>query len=288
MSTSTQVIRIARLGRGLLVAAGLALGTGAATAAETAHGPVIPMQSWSFAGPFGKFDRGQIQRGFKIYKEVCSACHSMNYVAFRNLAEEGGPGFTAEEARAIAAEYKVKDGPTDDGEMSGRPPRLSDRFPAPFANEQAARVANGGAYPPDLSLRAKARAAHRGFPGFVFDAFTQYQEYGADYIAALLKGYKDAPHGVTCGPGLNYNESFLGGSCIAMTQPLTDGQVEYTDGTPATLEHYSRDVAAFLMWAAEPKLEERKRTGFKVMAFLIVFAGFLWFTKRKVWAHVAH
>ena len=288
MTTETKGILIARLARGLALASGLLLAAGGAAVAAEGHGPEIHRQSWTFAGPFGKFDRGQLQRGFKVYKEVCSACHSMKYLSFRNLADEGGPGFTEDEAKAIAAEYKVKDGPNDDGEMYERAARPSDRFPSPFPNDAAARVANGGALPPDLSLMGKARAAHRGFPWFVFDVFTQYQESGPDYVYSQLTGYKDAPHGVTCGPGLNYNASVLGGSCIAMAQPIVDGQVEYTDGTPATLGNYARDVSAFLMWTAEPKLEDRKRTGFKVMAFLIVFAGLLWFTKRKVWADVAH
>jgi ubiquinol-cytochrome c reductase cytochrome c1 subunit len=180
------------------------------------------------------------------------------------------------------------DGPNEVGELYERAGRLSDRFPSPFANDVAAQVANGGALPPDLSLMGKARAAHRGFPGFVFDIFTQYQESGPDYVYSLLTGYGEPPHGVTCSAALNYNSAFLAGNCIAMAQPLSDGQVEYTDGTPATLTNYSRDVSAFLMWAAEPHLEQRKSTGFKTMAFLIIFAGLLWFTKRKVWADVAH
>ncbi|KPL52308.1 hypothetical protein ABB55_08750 [Prosthecomicrobium hirschii] len=277
--------------RAVAVAAGLALLSGTAIAAEegaAVHHPEITAQKWSFAGPFGRFDKGQLQRGYKVYKNVCANCHSMKYVAFRNLSDEGGPGFTEEQVKAIAAEYKVTDGPNDDGEMFQRPARPSDRFPSPFPNEQAARVANGNALPPDLSLMGKARAAHRGFPGFVFDIFTQYQESGPDYVYSLLTGYTDAPHGQECASGLNYNKAFLAGACIAMAKPIEDGVVDYTDGTPATVENYARDVSAFLMWTAEPKLEDRKRTGFKVMAFLIVFAGLLWFTKRKIWADVAH
>jgi ubiquinol-cytochrome c reductase cytochrome c1 subunit len=288
MRTTIKGTRIARLGRGLLVAAAATLAGSTAALAAGATEPHIIKQQWTFAGPFGKFDRGQLQRGYKVYKEVCSACHSMKLVSFRNLAQEGGPEFTEDEAKALAAEYKVQDGPNDEGEMYERAGRLSDRFPSPFANDAAARVANGGALPPDLSLMGKARAAHRGFPGFVLDIFTQYQENGPDYIYSLLTGYGEPPHGVTCGAGLNYNSAFLAGNCIAMSQPLSDGQVEYTDGTPATVTNYSRDVSAFLMWAAEPKLEQRKSTGFKTMAFLIIFAGLLWFTKRKVWADVAH
>ena len=279
---------VAKLLGAVVVALGLAGPVQAAEEAAAAHGPVVERQSWTFAGPFGKFDKGQLQRGYKVYKEVCSACHSMKYVSFRNLAEEGGPGFTADQAKALASGYKVQDGPNDSGDMFERAGRLSDRFPSPFPNEQAARAANGGAYPPDMSLLAKARAVHRGFPWFVFDAFTQYQEYGPDYIYSLLLGYKDAPKGHECGPGLNYNTSFIAGSCIAMPQPISDGQVTYDDGTPGTLQNYARDVSAFLMWAAEPKLEERKRVGLKVMLFLVVFAGLLYYTKQKVWKDIAH
>ena len=278
----------------LLGAAAIAIGLGGAAAAAeeaapaAAHGPVLVQQSWSFAGPFGRFDKGQLQRGYKVYKEVCSACHSMKYVSFRNLADEGGPGFTSDQAKALAAEYKVQDGPNDNGDMYERAGRLSDRFPSPFANNEAAKSANGGALPPDLSLIAKARAVHRGFPWFVFDAFTQYQEYGPDYIYNLFHGYKDAPAGHECGPGLNYNVSFNSGTCIAMPMPLSDGQVTYDDGTPGTIDNYAKDVAAFLMWTAEPKLEQRKSTGLKVMIFLIVLAGMLYFVKRRVWSNVAH
>jgi len=261
-----------------------------ATPAFAAGGeaPHIERQQWSFAGPFGFYDRGQLQRGFKVYREVCQACHGLRLVAFRNLAEYGGPGFTEEQAKAIAAEYTVIDGPNDDGDMYERPAILADKFPSPFPNEQAARAANGGAYPPDFSLLAKARAAHRGFPWFVFDAFTQYQENGPDYIYALLTGYEEDPEGVEVPAGQYYNHSFLAGNLLAMAPPLYDEAVEYTDGTPMTLDQYARDVAAFMMWAAEPHLEERKKIGFRVMIFLIVFAGLLYFTKKKLWRNVEH
>lgn len=266
------------------------------------NAPHIERQEWSFAGPFGTFDKGQLQRGFKVYREVCAACHGLRQVAFRNLAEPGGPGFSEEQAKVIAAEYTIEDGPDDAGDMFDRPGILADKFPSPFPNEQAARASNSGAYPPDFSLLAKARAAHRGFPWFVFDAFTQYQEQGADYIYALLTHYEDAP---ACFPddfSGNYNSAFLGGSIteeacasehltggpIAMAQPLSDEIVEYTDGTPMTVDQYSRDVSAFMMWAAEPHLEARKKIGFRVMIFLIVFAGLLYLTKRKLWANVEH
>lgn len=261
----------------------------AAPALAAGEAPHIERQQWSFSGPFGTFDRAQLQRGFKIYQEVCSACHGMRLVAFRNLAEEGGPSFTEEQAKAIAAEYTVTDGPNDDGDMYERPATLADRFPSPFPNEQAARASNGGAYPPDFSLLAKARAAHRGFPWFVFDAFTQYQEQGPDYIYALLTGYEEeAPEGVTIPAGSYYNHAFLSGNSIGMAPPLSDELVEYTDGTPMTVDQYAHDVAAFMMWAAEPHLEARKKTGFRVMIFLIVFAGLLYFTKKTLWRNVEH
>lgn len=258
-----------------------------AVASETAHGPKVDMQSWSFAGPFGRFDKGQLQRGYKVYKEVCASCHSMNLVAFRNLADEGGPGFTFDQAKALAAGIQVKDGPNDKGAMFDRAGRASDKFPAPFPNDEAARDSFGGALPPDLSLIAKARAAHRG-SGFLTDPFTLYAEAGPDYIYNLLTGYVDAPHGVTCDGALQYNQSFIGGSCIAMPPPLMEGIVTYDDGTKGTVEQYAKDVAAFLMWTAEPKLEARKSTGIKVIMFLVVFAGLLYLSKRKVWSSVAH
>ncbi|MFY8154389.1 MAG: cytochrome c1, partial [Hyphomicrobiales bacterium] len=181
------------------------------------------------------------------------------------------------------AEYTVQDGPNEAGEMFERPGRPSDRFPSPFPNEQAARAAMGGAYPPDMSVLAKARTYKVGFPGFIFDIFTQYQENGVDYIHALIaEGYVDPPEGFKLAEGTNYNK-FMPGNQIAMAAPLVDDQVEYTDGTPQTVDQYSRDVSAFLMWAAEPHLEARKELGFKVMIFLIVFASLLYFTKKKVW-----
>ncbi|MEW5421287.1 cytochrome c1 [Amorphus sp. 3PC139-8] len=266
--------------------AGAALTGPSASAAEGA--PHIPKESWSFSGPFGHYDPAQLQRGFKIYQEVCSACHSMEYVAIRTLGSDSGPYFSEAAVKEIASGYQIEDGPNDQGEMYERPGRPSDHFPPPFPNEESARLANGGAYPPDLSLIAKARAAHAGFPWFVFDALTQYQEAGPDYIYALLTHYEEAPEGVELSPGMYYNTAFLSGNQIAMPPPLSDGQVEYTDGTPETVDQYARDISAFLMWAAEPKLEERKQVGFKVMVFLVVFAGLLYFTKRKIWSDVAH
>ena len=244
-----------------------------------------PRNTWSFAGPFGKFDRGQLQRGFKVYHDVCQTCHSLALLSFRNLGEEGGPEFSAAEVAAIAAEYKVKDGPNDQGDMFERQGRPADRFPPPFPNEQAARFVNGGALPPDMSVLAKARQYERGFPWFVIDMFIPYQELGSDYIVAVLKGYAPAPAGVTLPSGASYNVYFPSHS-IRMPQPLSDGMIAYTDGAPQTVDQYAKDVAAFLMWAAEPELEARKRLGFKVMIFLVVLTGMLYFTKKKVWHDV--
>jgi len=285
MSGKTRPMRFARL----LKAAALALAAFAATPALAAEGGAHPeKQPWSFKGPFGQFDRAQLQRGFKVYREVCASCHGMHLVSFRNLMEEGGPEFSEGQIRLLAAEYQVQDGPDESGEMFERPGRLSDRFPSPFPNEQAARAANGGAYPPDLSLIAKARSYSRGFWLSLLDLVLQYQEHGPDYIHALLTGYDhQPPEGAHGQPGLHYNPYFPGG-WIAMPKPISDGQVEYTDGSPATVDQYARDISAFLMWTAEPHLEARKQTGFMVFVFLAVLAGLLYFTKKKVWSDVAH
>ena len=249
------------------------------------HGASPPAQKWSFSGPFGKFDRGALQRGLKVYKEVCSSCHGLSYVAFRNLAEAGGPGYSVAQAAAFASEYKIKDGPNDQGDMFERPGRPADYFPSPFPNEQAARAANGGAAPPDLSLITKARSYKRGFPMFLIDFFTQYQEQGPDYVAALLQGYEDKPPaGVTLPEGSYYNKYFPG-HAIKMPKPLNDGQVTYDDGSPATVAQYAKDVTTFLMWAAEPHMEARKALGLQVFVFLILLTVLLYFTKKKVWAN---
>jgi len=253
------------------------------TRAEEINTP--PRLSWSFAGPFGRYDQAQLQRGFKIYREVCATCHSLNLVHFRNLAEPGGPGFSEAQAAQIASEYKIKDGPNDQGEMFERPGRLADAFPKPFENDAAAKAVTGGALPPDMSVLAKARTYERGFPWFVFDMFTQYQEQGPDYIAALVQGYREKPADMKMPAGMQYNIYFPG-HAIGMVPPLQDGRVSYDDGTPEKLGQYAKDIAAFLMWAAEPHLDARKRIGFQVMIFLVVFAGLLYFTKKKVWKEV--
>jgi len=246
--------------------------------------PLPPKQRWSFSGVFGKFDRAQLQRGLKVYREVCATCHGLGLVSFRNLAEPGGPEFTPAQAGAIAAEYKVQDGPNDQGEMFERSGRLADRFPPPFPNDNAAR-ARYNAVPPDMSVIAKARGYERGFPKFLLDMIIPYQEHGVDYIAALMLGYGDPPQGFTLPPGTYYNK-FFPGHALAMPPPLTDGRVDYSDGSPQTVAQYSKDISAFLMWTAEPHLEARKRLGFQVMIFLLVFTGLMYFVKKKVWHDV--
>jgi ubiquinol-cytochrome c reductase cytochrome b/c1 subunit len=266
----------------LVVAGGMVIGSAQHARAEQQEAP--PAIKWSFAGPFGTFDRGALQRGLKVYKEVCANCHALSYIAFRNLAEPGGPGYSVAQVAALAAEYKIKDGPNDQGDMFERPGRPADYFPSPFANEQAARASNGGAAPPDLSLITKARSFERGFPWFIFDFFTQYQEQGVDYVAAILQGFEDTPPtGVNIPDGSYYNKYFPG-HAIKMPKPLSDGQVTFDDGAPATVAQYARDVTTFLMWAAEPHMEARKQLGFQVFVFLIIFAGLMYFTKKKVWA----
>jgi ubiquinol-cytochrome c reductase cytochrome b/c1 subunit len=273
----------------------LALGLGAAAliggsqpaAAQEEHSPAPPRNTWSFAGPFGKFDRGQLQRGFKVYHDVCHTCHGLNLVAFRNLGDEGGPEFTPAEVAAIAAEYKVTDGPNEQGAMFERTGRPADYFPSTFKNEQEARFANGGLLPPDMSVLAKARQYERGFPGFVIDMFVPYQELGVDYITALLKGYAPKPADVNLAPGLQYNTYFPGHG-IGMPSPLSDGIVTYTDGAPQTVDQYAKDVSAFLMWTAEPTLEARKRTGFVTLIFLLVLTTLLYLSKKKVWHDIDH
>ena len=267
----------------MLLAGGLVMG-GAQNAKAAEGGPKPPSLSWSFAGPFGKFDRGALQRGYKVYKEVCATCHSMNLLHFRNLADPGGPGFSTAQATAVASDIKVQDGPNDAGDMFERPGRLADKFPAPFPNENAARAANGGAYPPDLSLMAKARNYDRGFPQFIFDFFTQFQEKGPNYIDALLQGYEDAPKDFQLAQGAYYNK-YYPGHAIKMPKPISDDQVTYDDGTPQKVENYAKDVSTFLMWTAEPHLEARKKLGLQVMVFLIIFAFLMYFTKKKVWAN---
>jgi cytochrome c1 len=253
----------------LLASAGASLAEDPGAEANSNHAPKIAHQSWSFKPPFGTFDNAQLQRGFQVYKEVCSNCHSMQLLSYRNLGEPGGPEFSPKAVKALASQVQVTDGPNEKGEMFQRPAGPSDHFRSPFANAQLARLANNGALPPDLSVIAKAR------------------EGGPDYIYALLTGYREQPPGFEVAQGMHYNVAFPGHQ-IAMPQPLSDGVVAYTDGTKPTLDNYARDVSAYLMWAAEPKLEERHKTGTRVMIFLIVFAAIMFLAKRAVWAGLHH
>ncbi len=265
-----------------ILAAVLAVAVIGAASAQEHESPQPPRQKWSFSGPFGMFDRAQIQRGFKVYREVCSVCHGLTLLSFRNLE---GLGYSEAQIKQIASEYKIQDGPNDQGEMFEREGRPADHFPQPWPNENAAR-ARYNAVPPDMSVIAKARTYERGFPWFIFDIFTQYQEQGVDYIHALMTGYEEKPPaGFSLPTGTFYNKYFPG-HALAMPPPLTDKRVEYTDGSPTTVDQYAKDVAAFLMWAAEPHMEARKRIGFQVMVFLLVLAGLLYFTKKKVWSAV--
>lgn len=291
-----------------------------AIGAEAAGGHVEKYKEggWSFAAPFGTYDQDALQRGFQVYRQVCASCHGVKLLSFRNLGDKGGPfdvaacakpGSGEEEkavncadpnanpiVRAIAAEYQITDGPDDSGEMFQRPGIPSDRFPSPFANDQIARLANGGALPPDLSLIVKAR------------------KDGADYIYSLLSGYEDAPAQVVIAPGQYYNPYFAGdmaqllgeayrdaeghakegvetppGGVLAMPPPLQDGMVDYADeATPETVEQYAHDVVAFMAWASEPKLQQRKSLGFMTLGYLLILAGLLYWSYRSIWAKVEH
>lgn len=248
----------------LVLGAGMMLAPPAAQAA----GPAVPIPDtrFSFDGLFGTYDRASLQRGFQVYKEVCAACHGMRLLSYRNLLEIG---LSEEQVRNIAAEFQVVDGPNGDGEMFERPARLSDRFRRPFPNDNAARAANNGALPPDLSVMTKARAG------------------GADYLKALLVGYRDPPADIVMQDGMHYN-AYYPGHQIAMPNVLNEGQVEFADGTTATVEQMAKDVASFIAWASEPELEQRRQMGVRIILFLIVLGGLTYAVKRKVWADVKH
>ncbi len=275
--------RIVQLSTVAIMAIGVTAGAAFAASGYPINKP--KNEDWSFAGPFGHWDVGQLQRGLKVYTEVCAACHSLDLMYYRDLK---ALGYNESQIRAYAAQFDVTDGPNDDGEMFERPARPSDRFKGPYDNDKQAAAANGGALPPDLTLMAKARAPERGFPTFIFDIFTMYAENGPDYIYSLLTGYEEAPDGVEVLDGLHYNPYFAAGSALAMANPLSDGLVTYDDGSPETVDQYSKDVSAFLMWTAEPGLQDRKNQGFIVILFLLLFAGLLYFTKKRVWADVKH
>jgi ubiquinol-cytochrome c reductase cytochrome b/c1 subunit len=282
------------LSRSLVLALAFAGGLSLTPALAVGGGEKPPRQTWSFAGPFGTFDKAQLQRGFKVYREVCASCHGLEKLSLRNLSQPGGPGFTDGQVRTLAAEYKVQDGPNEQGEMFERPGRPADRFPKPFPNVETAKAANNGAVPPDFSVIAKARTYERGFPVYVFDIFTQYQQQGVDYITALLLGYEAPPEGTVVEDGLHWNKYFPGNK-IAMSNPLVvlfddAGKPQdagfYTDGTPVTKLQVAKDISAFLMWAAEPKMEERKRMGVQVMLWLILLAGLLFMLKKRIWSRL--
>ncbi|MGI9522673.1 MAG: cytochrome c1 [Hyphomicrobiaceae bacterium] len=249
----------------------------------------IKRQPWSFSGVFGQYDQNQLQRGFQVYREVCSACHGLSRIAFRNLAEPGGPSFPRNAVEALAGEYEVDALPNEDGEVLKRPAKLSDHFPALFANEQEARATHNGALPPDLSVMAKARGVAYVGPWYIHpfqmlkDIVMAYQEGGADYMFALLTGYKDPPEGFELSEGMSYN-AYYSGHQIAMAAPLSDEQVEYQDGTAPTVDNYSRDVAAFLSWSSDPTLDQRKQIGWQVLVFLLITCVLLYISKKRVWA----
>ena len=222
---------------------------------------------WSFKGLFGKFDRASLQRGYQVYTEVCAACHSMKYLSYRNLSEKGGPEFSVAQAKAIAASFEVTDGPNSDGEMFNRPGKLSDKFVMPYENVKAAEAANGGAYPPDMSVLVKARGG------------------GVDYIYSLLQGYEEAPSGMILDEGVHYNK-YMYGNKIKMSAPLSDGIIEYSDGTNASVEQMSKDVTTFLMWAAEPSLEARHQMGFKAIVYLIILTILVYFSMKRIWSRI--
>ena len=272
-------------------ALGLFLTAGPVLAATTEEEPRDV--HWSFEGPFGKFDTAQVQRGYKVYREVCSACHAMEQMYFRNLGQKGGPFYDPEfknpndnpYVKSLAKDIQVKDIDGDTGDVIERPAGTADRFPSPFPNEPAARASNGGALPPDLSVIVKAR------------------EGGPQYIYSLLTGFRNPPAGLTVGTGLHYNPWFPGdlasgwsgahdkvpvGGAIAMAPPLAPGKVTFDDKSPSTVEQQAKDVVAFLAWAADPKATERKQFGVGAMIYLLIFSVLLWFSYRRVWKNIGH
>ena len=224
-------------------------------------------QNWSFKSFFGKFDRASLQRGYQVYAEVCASCHSLKHLSYRNLAEEGGPEFSEEEAKSIASQFEVIDGPNSDGEMFTRAAKLSDKFVKPYSNDQEAKNANGGAYPPDMSVLVKARKG------------------GPDYIYSVLLGYEDPPADIKLDEGVYFNK-YMYGNKIKMASPLSDGIVEYADGTKATQKQMAKDVVTFLTWAAEPHLESRHRVGFKVIIYLLVLTILVYFSMKRIWSRI--
>jgi ubiquinol-cytochrome c reductase cytochrome c1 subunit len=225
-------------------------------------------QEWSFDGVFGRFDRQQLQRGFQVYREVCSSCHGLDYIAFRNLE---AIGYSEDQTKVLASEYIIEECCDDQGDIFDRPAIPADYMPNPYPNDQFARASNNGALPPDLSLMSKAR---HGGPDYVYSLINGYEEPSAEVEAEMMDG-------------MYYNVAFEGNQ-IAMAQQLFDDLLEYSDGTPATAEQMATDVAAFLHWAAEPKLEIRKQTGVRVLLFTFVFTVLAYFLKRRIWADIEH
>jgi ubiquinol-cytochrome c reductase cytochrome c1 subunit len=259
--TITRNAKLLMICCGLLILGVAGFGATVLAAGEAEH---PPQRHWHFDGMFGSYDRAALQRGLKVYREVCAACHSLKHVYYRNLTDLG---YDEGQIKALASEYTTKDGPNDEGEMFERPARPSDRFVGPYANDNQAKAANNGAMPPDLSLIIKAR------------------HDGPNYVHALLTGYEPPPAGVTLQPGQNWNK-YMPGHVIAMAKPLSDGQIAYSDQSPQTVDQYSADVVEFLTWASDPYMESRKRTGIAVIIFLSVFAGIMYAYKRKIWSDV--
>lgn len=247
---------------------------GAATAVAmlsnkfTAHASsdaLVPAQHpWSHGKPWESFDHASIRRGFQVYQAVCANCHSLNFIAYRNLVDVA---FSEEEVKAMAADVDVEDGPNEEGEMFSRPGKLTDKLPRPYPNENAARAGNNGAYPVDLSLVVKARP------------------HAEDYIFSLLTGYREPPAGVTVREGLYYNPYFAGGA-IAMPQQLRPGVLTFDDGTEASISQLAKDVTTFLSWAAEPTHDERKRLGLKFMFLTTILAVPMLYWKKHKWSTV--
>ena len=223
--------------------------------------------NWSFKSFTGKFDRSSLQRGYQVYKEVCASCHSMRLLSYRNLGEAGGPEFTVNEVKNIAASFEVTDGPDDQGEMFTRAGRPSDRFVSPYPNIQAATAANGGAYPPDMSVLVKSRKG------------------GANYIYSVLMGYEEPPKDFKLDDGVYYNE-YMDGNKIKMSNPLSEDIIEYSDGTKASIDQMAKDVPTFLTWAGEPHLEARHKLGFKVIIFLIILSVLVYFSMKRIWSRI--
>lgn len=282
MKTTKTLLAAIALGTSLVLG-----GTAAIAAGEQHNAEDI---SFSFEGVFGHFDRAQLQRGYLVYKEVCSACHSLNLMSYRNLSQPGGPELSEAEVKAVAAEATVMDGPNGEGEMFERPGLPSDNFVSPFPNKQAAMAANGGAYPVDLSLITKKREGFH-FPWYVSPFIKLVKGNGGpEYVRSVLMGYEEAPAEAAkdAPEGSSYNTYFSAGPWIAMAAPLSEDAVEYADGTKASVEQMATDVAAFLTWAGEPKMEQRKSMGFQVVLYLALLSLLLFLTKKRVWGREPH